>query len=185
MQHDIDIQQSASTLSPPSINCLTYIKAIRCGEVGATIVSPFVGRILDWHVKKSGRQYASSEDPGVVSVKEIYRLFKKRSFKTNIMAASFRNVGQILELAGIDLLTISPKLMGQLSTEKIEVTNKITDDSNIHLDNDGSTKIDHETFQLAFDNDQCARELLKNGIERFDEDARKLEQLLQELSMEL
>lgn len=112
--------QAASVLEKEGIHCnLTLLfglhQAIACAEAGVTLISPFVGRILDWYKKDTGRDaYAPSEDPGVLSVTQIFTYYKKFGYPTEVMGASFRNMGEITELAGCDLLTISPSLLGEL-----------------------------------------------------------------------
>src|SRR5207249_3002774 len=100
-------------------------QAIACAEAKATLISPFVGRILDWYKKNTGKDYPSAEDPGVQSVRAIYAYYKKFGYKTEVMGASFRNVGEILELAGCDLLTISPDLMAELQRSTAPVVRKL------------------------------------------------------------
>ena len=109
--------RAAELLQKEGINCnLTLLfslaQAIACAEAGVKLISPFVGRIMDWHKKNAGRDFAPADDPGVLSVKEIYAYYKKFGYQTEVMGASFRNVGEILELTGCDLLTISPQLLG-------------------------------------------------------------------------
>src|SRR6266481_4283448 len=119
--------RAAEVLQKEGINCnMTLLfslpQAVACAEAKARLISPFVGRILDWYKKSTGKDYAPAEDPGVVSVKEIYAYYKKFGHETEVMGASFRNKGEVLELAGSDLLTISPQLLGELksSTEAVE-----------------------------------------------------------------
>lgn len=153
---------------------ILILKAIACGEAGATLVSPFVGRILDWYKKSTGQEYSAEKDPGVLSVKMIAREFRLRKLKTQVMAASFRNVHEIIELAGVDLLTISPALLEQLDKLNEGVRNKISDIIQNEM-------IVHETIsRQKFDddikNDRCAFELLTQGIEKFKEDTLVLEE---------
>src|SRR5580692_3936503 len=101
-------------------------QAVACAEAKATLISPFVGRILDWYKAKTGKNYAAAEDPGVLSVREIYAYYKKFGHATEVMGASFRNVGEILELAGCDLLTISPTLLGELKNSVEVVERKLS-----------------------------------------------------------
>src|ERR1041385_7464487 len=101
-------------------------QAVACAEAGAKLISPFVGRILDWHKAKAGKDFAPAEDPGVLSVKEIYAYYKKFAHPTEVMGASFRNAGEILELAGCDLLTISPQLLGELKKSTAPVERKLS-----------------------------------------------------------
>src|SRR5205085_4221590 len=111
--------RAAEVLEKEGIRCnLTLLfgmhQAVACAEAGVRLISPFVGRILDWHKKDTGRDYAAHEDPGVLSVTRIYNYYKKFGYATEVMGASFRNVGEIIELAGCDLLTIAPNLLTQL-----------------------------------------------------------------------
>src|SRR5207247_4185250 len=119
--------RAAEVLQREGINCnmtllFSLAQAVAAAEAKAKLISPFVGRILDWYKKSTGKDYAAAEDPGVLSVKEIYSYYKKFGYPTEVMGASFRNAGEIIELAGCDLLTISPQLLGELknSTEPVE-----------------------------------------------------------------
>jgi transaldolase len=123
--------RAAEVLQKEGINCnMTLLfslpQAIACADAGATLVSPFVGRILDWYKSKTGKDYSPSEDPGVRSVQTIYAYYKKFGYKTEVMGASFRNIGEILELAGCDLLTISPNLLAELQQSHEPVTRKLS-----------------------------------------------------------
>jgi transaldolase len=125
--------QAAKVLQKEGINCnMTLLfsmpQAVACAEAGARLISPFVGRILDWYKAKTGKDYAAAEDPGVVSVREIYAYYKKFGHSTEVMGASFRNVGEILELAGCDLLTISPNLLADLKKSTQPVERKLSPD---------------------------------------------------------
>src|SRR5437870_6287736 len=122
--------KAAEVLEKEGIHCnLTLLfgvhQAVACAEAGVTLISPFVGRILDWYKKENNRDYAGAEDPGVVSVTRIYNYYKKFGHRTEVMGASFRNLGEILELAGCDLLTIAPALLGELSTTTAELPRKL------------------------------------------------------------
>src|SRR6266404_2071217 len=123
--------RAAEVLQKEGINCnmtllFSLAQAVACAEAKATLISPFVGRILDWHKKSTGKDYAPAEDPGVVSVREIYAYYKKFGHETEVMGASFRNKGEILELAGCDLLTISPQLLGELKSSNDPVERKLS-----------------------------------------------------------
>src|SRR6267142_2375852 len=123
--------QAAEVLQKEGINCnmtllFSLVQAVGCAEAKAKLISPFVGRILDWYKKSTGKDYAPAEDPGVVSVKEIYAYYKKFGHDTEVMGASFRNRGEILELAGCDLLTISPQLLGELKNSTDPVERKVS-----------------------------------------------------------
>jgi transaldolase len=153
-------------------------QAIACAESNATLISPFVGRILDWYKKaKNVSHYSPAEDPGVLSVSKIYNYFKKFEYKTQIMGASFRNLDEILELAGCDLLTISPQLLDELKKAEGTVTLKL-DPSQARKEVIEKLKLDEKAFRLMLNNDQMATEKLSEGIRKFTEDALKLEESL-------
>jgi len=125
--------KAAEVLEKEGIHCnLTLLfgfhQAIACAEAGVTLISPFVGRILDWYKKETGKDYVGAEDPGVQSVTQIYNYYKKFGYKTEVMGASFRNIGEICELAGCDLLTISPKLLEQLQETEADLPRKLDPD---------------------------------------------------------
>lgn len=158
-------------------------QAIACAEAGATLISPFVGRILDWYKKATGQEYSPDQDPGVLSVKEIFYFFKKFGFHTTVMGASFRNVQEILELVGIDVLTISPKLLSELQglpAEQVQVKLKAEDCISMNIENISYIG-DHELFQSHLNSNPMASQLLADGIRRFDEDAISLESWLNSL----
>ena len=175
--------QAARELKKEGINCnLTLLfsmaQAIACADAGVQLISPFVGRILDWYKKSTGRNdYPANEDPGVVSVTEIYHYYKKHGIKTEVMGASFRNVGEILELAGCDLLTISPTLLEEMMKTPGTVTRKL--DSK-----DSATKagqkitLDEKAFRWQLNENQMATEKLSEGIRLFAADSRKLEKAI-------
>jgi transaldolase len=153
------------------------VEAVACAEAGATLISPFVGRILDWYKKSENRDYTPAEDPGVLSVTEIYNYLKYHEYKTIVMGASFRNSGEILELAGIDYLTISPKLLEELSNAEGEVECKLSASNAKAKSILKASYIDNETsFRADLEANKMAYELLHDGIKRFDEDGRKLAQ---------
>lgn len=174
--------RAAEVLEQEGIHCnLTLLfslaQAIGCAEAGVTLISPFVGRILDWYVKTTGKDYAPAEDPGVLSVTTIYNYFKKFGFKTEVMGASFRNIGEIIELAGCDLLTISPKLLDQLQSTEEVLTRKLdpaiaaaSDLERIHLDK--------ATFDAMMAQDPMATEKLDEGIKGFSKAIETLEGML-------
>lgn len=175
--------QAAKVLEKEGIHCnMTLLfslpQAIACAEVGATLISPFVGRILDWYKKAEGKaSYPGSLDPGVVSVTEIYNYFKKFGYKTQVMGASFRNTDEILELVGCDLLTISPQLLGELEAMSGTVERKLSLEGakkspleKIHLD--------EKAFRYLFNENPMAVDKLAEGIRKFAEDAIKLEKLV-------
>lgn len=174
---------AAQTLEKEGIHCnMTLLfslpQAIACAEAKATLISPFVGRILDWYKKSQNvAGFAAAEDPGVISVKEIYNYFKKFDYKTVIMGASFRNADEILELAGCDLLTIAPNFLQELSNAQGDVPRKLDpakakqmDIKKIHLD--------EKTFRWQLNDNAMATEKLSEGIRKFAEDAIKLEKTI-------
>jgi transaldolase len=175
--------RAAEQLEREGIHCnltllFSFAQAVACAEAGVTLISPFVGRIYDWYKKEHGGKEIPDDDPGVASVTRIYDYFKKFDYKTQVMGASFRKVGQIVDLAGCDLLTISPDLLEQLeNTEglvprRLSVgTAKASDAKQIHLD--------EKTFRWMHNEDAMATEKLAEGIRKFYADARKLEQYAQ------
>lgn len=173
---------AARQLEKEGIHCnMTLLfslpQAIACAEAGATLVSPFVGRILDWYKKNEGRDYPPSEDPGVISVTEIYTYFKKFEYKTEVMGASFRNVGEILELAGCDFLTISPQLLGELAHAEGPIERKLSKEKAKQA-NLSKVHLDEKTFRWMFNQNPMAVDKLAEGIRKFAEDAVKLEKLI-------
>ena len=174
--------QAAAILEKEGIHCnMTLLfsleQAVACAQAGVQLISPFVGRIYDWYKKNTGQEYSAENDPGVLSVKQIYNYYRKFGFKTEIMGASFRNTGQILELAGCDLLTISPELLQKLSETSAEVPAKLNQQS--ALDSDlKKIHLHQSNFRLALNNDAMASEKLAEGIRLFCADTIKLEQLV-------
>jgi transaldolase len=173
---------AARQLKDESIHCnLTLLfsmaQAIACAEAGVQLISPFVGRILDWFKKNQGRDYPPAEDPGVVSVTKIYQYYKSHGYQTEIMGASFRNVGEILELAGCDLLTISPALLDELQKTSGTVPRKLSPAPVAT----GLAKIslNEKSFRWMLNEDQMATEKLSDGIRSFAADSIKLEQTIQ------
>lgn len=160
----------------------SFAQAVACAEAGVTLISPFVGRILDWYkkCKPENGPYDNAADPGVISVTNIYNYYKKFNYKTVVMGASFRNVGEIKELAGCDLLTISPSLLKELdaSNEKISVklTPEIASASKLER-----ISMDEATFRWMLNEDQMSTEKLSEGIRNFAADSRKLEAMLREV----
>jgi transaldolase len=153
-------------------------QAIHCAESGATLVSPFVGRILDWykqHVKPEG--YAPAEDPGVISVTQIYNYFKKHDYKTQVMGASFRNKEEILQLAGCDLLTIAPQLLEELLQAEGEVP-RLLDPAKAKAMDIPKIKVDEKTFRLMLNDDPMAYDKLAEGIRNFAKASIELEKTL-------
>ncbi|MEM1057610.1 MAG: transaldolase [Verrucomicrobiota bacterium] len=175
---------AAQKLQKKGINCnLTLLfslpQAIRCAEAKVQLISPFVGRIYDWYTKANSRDYTGAEDPGVQSVNQIYNYYKKFGYKTEVMGASFRNVGQIVELAGCDLLTISPDLLQELSVSHEPITRKLDAEAAKGMDID-KQDMDEETFRFEFNEDAMAVEKTAEGIRKFSADIRKLEKLIAE-----
>lgn len=153
-------------------------QAIHCAKANATLISPFVGRILDWYKKSEGVSgYAPEEDPGVKSVTQIYDYFKKFGYKTQVMGASFRNKEQILELAGCDLLTISPQFLEELSQAEGPVPRKL-DPSASKKKDISQLEMDEKNFRLLLNDNAMATEKLSEGIRTFAKDAVKLENTL-------
>ncbi|KPQ36301.1 MAG: transaldolase [Phormidesmis priestleyi Ana] len=175
--------KAAEILEQEGIHCnLTLLfglhQAVACAEANVTLISPFVGRILDWYKKDSGRDsYPPSEDPGVQSVTEIYNYYKKFGYKTEIMGASFRNIDEIKELAGCDLLTISPKLLEPLAETDGELPRKLCPENAKDLDIE-KLSMDKEIFDKMHAADRMANEKLSEGIEGFTKALEELEQLL-------
>lgn len=159
----------------------SFCQAVACAEAGATLISPFVGRILDWYLANTdNKSYAPDDDPGVVSVTQIYNYYKKFNYKTVVMGASFRNIGEIKALAGCDLLTISPKLLGELSASSDPVTKMldVTDAKKAAIE---KISVDEATFRWMLNEDQMATDKLSDGIRKFAADSRKLETMLRGL----
>ena len=177
--------RAAEILEKEGIHCnLTLLfglhQAVACAEANVTLISPFVGRILDWYKADTGRDsYPPSEDPGVQSVTEIYNYYKKFDYETEIMGASFRNVDEIKELAGIDLLTISPKLLKPLSETEGELPRKLCPDNAKDLDIE-KLSMDKATFDKMHESDRMANEKLDEGIAGFSKALEELEQLLED-----
>jgi transaldolase len=175
--------QAAKQLEKEGIHCnLTLLfsmaQAVACAEAKVTLISPFVGRIFDWYKKAEARDsYPPAEDPGVVSVTNIYNYYKKMGIKTQIMGASFRNSGEILELAGCDLLTIAPKFLKELSEAEGDVPLKLDPVKAAALPIDKMT-LDEKSFRWMLCQDAMGVEKLNEGIRNFAKDALKLEKLI-------
>ncbi len=171
--------QAAKIVQKEGIQCnLTLMfslpQAVACAEAGARLISPFVGRIYDWFKKSTGKEYVGAEDPGVKSVKQIYAYYKKFGYPTQVMGASFRNMGQILELAGCDLLTISPNLLGELKSSTVAVSKKL-DVETAKKDPISKLALDEKSFRFLLNEDAMATEKLAEGIRLFSADIVKLE----------
>lgn len=175
--------KAAAVLEKEGIHCnmtllFSMAQAVACAEAHATLISPFVGRILDWYKKHEGvSEYAPEKDPGVISVTQIYNYFKKFGYKTQIMGASFRNINEILELSGCDLLTIAPDLLEQLSQATGDVPRKL-DPKKAQAMPIEKTVLDEKAFRLMLNDNAMATEKLAEGIRRFTEDTIKLEKML-------
>lgn len=154
-------------------------QAIAAAEADAFLISPFVGRILDWFKAHTKQEYAKEEDPGVASVKTIYNYYKKFGYKTIVMGASFRNKGEITELAGCDYLTISPNLLEELKNSTEDVPKKLDASNASSLNLEKKTYIKNEAdFRFDFNEDQMAVEKLREGISKFAADAITLKDIL-------
>ncbi|MFD2366350.1 transaldolase [Pseudoduganella sp. GCM10020061] len=173
--------RAAEILEKEGIHCnLTLLfalpQAIACAEANVQLISPFVGRIYDWYKKQTGTDYQGADDPGVQSVKRIYNYFRAYGYKTEVMGASFRNTSQILELAGCDLLTISPDLLQKLADTDGEVTRKLVPES--AAADVEKLAIDEKTFRFMLNEDAMATEKLAEGIRAFCADSNKLTDMI-------
>jgi len=158
----------------------SLVQAVACAEAGSQLISPFVGRILDWHRKQYDRDYEGIEDPGVQSVIQIFNYYKKFGYPTEVMGASFRNTGEIKELVGCDLLTIGPKLLEQMQQDfspiEVKLNERKAKESNLE-----KIEINEPTFRFLLNEDPMATEKLAEGIRKFSADVRSLEELLKNL----
>ncbi|KAI9469014.1 MAG: transaldolase [Benjaminiella poitrasii] len=158
-----------------------FAQAVACAEAGVTLISPFVGRILDWYKKSTGQEYTSENDPGVESVTKIYNYYKKYGYNTIVMGASFRSTGEIEQLAGCDFLTISPALLGNLQAEKKPLERKLSKESaNAASLEKVSFFTNEKAFRWEMNQDAMATEKLSEGIRNFAKDGLKLESMLKE-----
>ncbi len=174
--------KAAEVLEKEGIHCnLTLLfgmhQAVACAEAGVTLISPFVGRILDWYKKDTGKDYQGVDDPGVQSVTKIYNYYKKFGYNTQVMGASFRNIGEIKELAGCDLLTISPALLKELDSTQAELPRKLDPKAAKSMDIE-KIPMDEAAFERMHAEDRMAHDKLKEGIEGFSDALAKLENLL-------
>jgi len=175
--------RAAKVLEAEGIHCnmtllFSMAQAVACAEAGATLISPFVGRITDWYKAKTGtKEYEPAADPGVQSVTRIYNYYKKNGYRTIVMGASFRNKGQILQLAGCDKLTISPQLLQELSDGKDAVTQHLAAEAAAKTDQP-KISLDEKSFRWAHNDDAMATEKLAEGIRKFAEDSVALEKML-------
>lgn len=172
--------------SQHGVNCnltlmFSLVQAIAAAEAGAFLISPFVGRILDWYKAATKKDYSPEEDPGVKSVQSIYNYYKKFGYNTIVMGASFRNIGEITELAGCDYLTIAPNLLEQLYNSTEPVPKKLDASAASSLDMEKKSYIDDEAlFRFEFNEEQMAVEKLREGISKFAADAVTLKGILKE-----
>ncbi|KAJ3274194.1 Transaldolase, partial [Borealophlyctis nickersoniae] len=176
------IQAAKALESEHNIHCnltllFSFPQAVACAEANVTLISPFVGRILDWYKKATGKDYAPHEDPGVLSVKRIYNYYKKYDYKTIVMGASFRNVGEIEELCGCDFLTISPALLEELANSQKALEPKLLPQFAKQQDIP-KVSYDEKTFRWELNEDAMATEKLSEGIRNFAKDGKKLEDVL-------
>ncbi len=174
--------KAAEVLQKEGINCnMTLLfgiaQAVACAEGGIKLISPFVGRILDWYKKSTGKDYSPAEDPGVISVTQIYNYYKHFGYKTEVMGASFRNKGEIIEICGCDLLTISPGLLGELAASSDPITPKLSaaNAKSLKIERIGS---DEKTFRWLLNEDAMATEKTAEGIRNFAKDIVKLETMV-------
>ena len=181
---------AAEELEQEGIHCnLTLLfglhQAIACAEAKVTLISPFVGRILDWHKKATGRDHFDApEDPGVISVTQIFHYYKKFGFDTEVMGASFRNLGEITELAGCDLLTIAPKFLAELKATEGTLPRKLDASDSASMDI-AKIAMDEATFRRMHDEDTMAKEKLAEGVDKFSQALEELEELLEARLAEL
>ncbi|WP_208281673.1 transaldolase [Massilia oculi] len=173
--------RAAEILEKDGIHCnLTLLfslcQAVACAEAGVKLISPFVGRIYDWYKKSTGTDYQGADDPGVQSVKRIYQYYRKFGYDTEVMGASFRNTSQILELAGCDLLTISPDLLQKLADSDAPVERKLVKDDSADIE---KIAIDEKTFRFMLNEDAMGTEKLAEGIRAFVADSIKLKQMIE------
>ncbi|KJF82223.1 transaldolase [Photobacterium angustum] len=174
--------RAAEILEKEGINCnltllFSFAQARACAEAGVFLISPFVGRIMDWYKAKEGRDFAPQEDPGVISVTNIYNYYKEHGYNTVVMGASFRNTGEILELAGCDRLTISPQLLQELEEAQGEVVEKLKVTTDLK---DRPAAMTHAEFLWEHNQDPMAVEKLAEGIRNFAIDQGKLEAMIAE-----
>ena len=179
--------QAAAELEKEGIHCnltllFSFCQAAACGQAKVQLISPFVGRIYDWYKKSAGAAWVEADnagpnDPGVKSVTRIYNYYKRQGIKTEVMGASFRNVGQITALAGCDLLTISPELLAQLSESNQPLARALSAQDAMKMEAE-NLQLDEASFRYALNEDAMATEKLAEGIRAFAADALKLEALI-------
>jgi transaldolase len=176
--------KAAEQLEKSGIRCnltllFSFAQAVACAEAGAQLISPFVGRIYDWFKKNTGKEYVGADDPGVQSVNKIYTYYKKFGYKTEVMGASFRNTGQILALAGSDLLTISPNLLDELNKSTAPVARALSPDAAAKADVEKIT-LDEKAYRWLHNSDAMAVEKTSEGIRAFAADGDKLVAIVRE-----
>ncbi len=174
--------RAAERLENEGIHCnltllFSFPQAVACADAGVTLISPFVGRIYDWYRKRDNRDFQGDEDPGVLSVRRIYDYFKRFGYPTEVMGASFRNVGQIISLAGCDLLTISPELLEQLSAGDARIERRL-DPAHARGQSIERVRFDEKHFRFELNEDAMASDKLAEGIRAFVADARRLDELV-------
>lgn len=174
--------KAAEMLEKEGIRCnltllFSFAQAVACAEAGVQLISPFVGRILDWHKASTGKDYQGDEDPGVISVKAIYNYYKKHGYKTEVMGASFRNIGEIRALAGCDLLTISPSLLQQLQASSEPLARRL-DPAEAAKAGVEKITLNESAFRFLYNEDAMAVEKTADGIRKFSADIVKLEKLV-------
>lgn len=172
--------RAGEILEKEQINCnltllFSFAQARACAEAGVYLISPFVGRIMDWYKAKEGHGFTATEDPGVLSVTTIYNYYKEHGYNTVVMGASFRNIGEILELAGCDRLTISPNLLEELRQQDGAVTRKLIPSTNMKA---APAPMSHADFMWQHNNDAMAVEKLAEGMRNFAADTEKLEAMI-------
>jgi transaldolase len=174
--------KAAEVLEKEGIHCnltllFSFAQAVACAESGIQLISPFVGRILDWHKKSTGKEFPGASDPGVISVTQIYTYYKKFGYRTEVMGASFRNKGEILELAGCDLLTIAPPLLAELKASSDPIVRKL-DPAKAATADLKRVSFNEKAFRFALNEDAMATEKTAEGIRLFSADILKLEQFI-------
>ena len=177
--------KAAEALEKEGIHCnltllFSFAQAVACAEAGVQLISPFVGRILDWHKAATGKDFQGDEDPGVISVRSIYNYYKKFGYKTEVMGASFRNKGEILALAGCDLLTISPGLLAELQASDEPITPRLTAEEAAASDH-VKISLNQSAFRFMLNEDPMATEKTAHGIRAFSADIIKLEKLIESM----
>jgi len=175
--------RAGEVLESEGIHCnmtllFSFAQAVACAEAGVTLISPFVGRILDWYKKNEPKEYVKETDPGVISVSRIYRYYKKYGYNTIVMGASFRNTGEVTQLAGVDYLTISPNLLEELANDKSELVQQLSAEEAQKTCTDEKVNMTEKLFRWEHSEDAMANEKLSEGIRNFNKDTRKLEVLV-------